>query len=589
MHVSFAHANPATSHDSTLLRVSSRDGSSRQYLIDAGDGVSPDELVGPGESLDGVFLTHAHVDHYASLGTVLLQAGGDGTPLYTSPATATVLERVYTEADRYQNLGGAEPVSEALESIEGWTALDDEVAVLPVPAGHTPGATGYLFRIEDPPNHETVTVLVTGDFTTRSVAGSPGLRTPDGIETDVVIANASIAESFEEELTGAIDTVLERALGGATTLVAAGGLTGVHAAYLLGHLVTELDRRLTINLVGQAAKLYEALDYDVPSVTVHEEFADPDEVLEPGAVTIAGPEAPFQGSCKRLYGTISEDPDAVFVQFATSGTAPADGGTCGSHYVELPNHPTEEAFVDAVERNLPRHLILKHAHPSEAKELGSAFKNLFYWANDDPHEHVLYEDGTWLSPPWVSDSEATRIQRRNYRASGARIPFDQPVDELPTVLLEREGPDLEAEGVDVRALRDRFESTIGTTMPGGRSTTTDAESVTTSSEPATTDPESATTDGGSGAVVEDSEGSVGAGAAGLETRFDDVDSRLDEFEASLGELLERVSSDGEVSVPGTVIRQDDLVLVRVDAGVLEGAGVELEDGEDVRVSIEKKE
>ena len=599
MNVSFAHANPATSHESTLLRVSPQEGSSKVYLIDAGNGVSPDGLVGPDESLDGVFLTHAHVDHYAGLGSILSETDGDETPLYTSPATATVLERLYTEADRYQNLGGAEPVSDALSPIEGWTALDDEVAVLPVPAGHTPGAAGYLFRIEDAQNHETVTVLVTGDFTDRSVAGYPGLRTPDGIEIDVVIANASTAESFEEELTGALDTVLERALGGATTLVAAGGLTGVHAAYLLGNLVTELDRRLTINLVGQAAKLYEALNYEVPSVTVHEEFADTDEVLEPGAVTIAGPEAPFQGSCKRLYGAISDDPDAVFVQFATSGTAPANDGTCASHYVELPNHPTEEAFVETVERNLPRHLILKHAHPSEAKELGSSFDNLFYWANDDPNEHLLYGDGNWYSPPWVSDSEATRIRRRNYRASGSRIPLDQPVEKLPDVPLERGSVDLEAEGIDVGTLRDRFESTIGATMPGETSVTTDSESATADSEsatmtpkPATTDSEPATTDGGSGAVVEDSGGSAGptgADADGLETRFDDVDSRLDTVEESLGELLDRVSSNGKVSVPGTVIRQDDLILVRVDSGVLEGAGLELEDGEEVRVSIEKEQ
>lgn len=575
MNVSFAHANPAGSHESTLLRVSSGGGTSRRYLVDAGPGVSPDDLVGPDESLDAVFLTHAHVDHYAGLGAVLSRV--DGPPLYTSPATATVLERVYAEADRYQNLGGAEPVSEALEPVVGWTPLDDDVAVLPVPAGHTPGATGYLFRIEDAPNHETVTVLVTGDFTTRPVAGTPGLAVPTGIEVDVLIANAATAEAFDDELTGALDTVLERSLGGATTLVAAGGLTGVHAAYLLGHLVVQLDRRLPIHLVGQAAKLYEALDYDVPSVSVHERFEDPDEVLEPGAVTVAGPEAPIQGSCKRLYGEIADDPDAVFVQLATSGTAPTDDGTCASHYVELSNHPTGEGFVEVVEQNLPRHLILKHACLADAKALGSAFQNLFYWANDDSNEHVLYDDGTWLAPPWVSDAEADRIRRRNYRDSGARIPLDQPVDRLPEVAMERESPDLEAEGVDVATLRDRFEHAVEAP-----------------------DPEPATTDGGRGSAAvegdaETSGGSVEDGAvgesdvdaAGLETRFDAFDDRLDDFETSLAELLDRVSSNGSASVPGSVIRQDDLVLVRVDPSVLEEAGVDLADGAEVSLSIQR--
>jgi len=47
-----------------------------------------------------------------------------------------------------------------------------DLNIKPVPAGHTPGATGFYIEFEH--NDEKETILITGDFTRRSVAGYSG-------------------------------------------------------------------------------------------------------------------------------------------------------------------------------------------------------------------------------------------------------------------------------------------------------------------------------------------------------------------------------------------------------------------------------
>jgi putative mRNA 3-end processing factor len=50
-------------------------------------------------------------------------------------------------------------------------------------------------------------------------------------------------------------------------VVATSSLTGIHYATTLTHVVTALERELPITLAGQTAKLYNALEYDEPSVS----------------------------------------------------------------------------------------------------------------------------------------------------------------------------------------------------------------------------------------------------------------------------------------------------------------------------------
>jgi len=608
MEISFQHTNPSASHDSTLLTVTPRDGDPLRYLIDAGGSVSPGAFIGTNESLDGVFLTHAHSDHYGSLGRIC--SSSPETPLFTSPATATILEQVYSEADRYQDLGDVDAIADALTSIETWSPLADGVYVLPIPAGHTPGAAAFLFRIDDlERNDETVTVLATGDFTTHPVAGYPGLELPDSVNIDILIANAATSEAFQDNLTDATETIFERALSGATTLVATGALTGVHVAYVLGHLADQLDRGLPIHLVGQAAKLYTALEYDVPGVAAHAHFDHTNEVLAPGAVTIGGPEEPSQGSIRRLFGVVEEDPDAVFVQLTTSSPEIVDGVACATHHFELSNHPTEQQFLEFVDEHLPRHLVFKHVGTESAKALGSSFENLFRWGNDDMNAHVLYDDGSWVAPRWVSESGANLIRQRNYRESDTRIPLDHPIDELPSVPWDRQSVALEAEGVVVDVLTEKFESTQPeqpaqqgvATSDGGQASVPTAQNESRSSQDTGDD---------SGTVAADQQSQVDnefqsdvvdrldaiesrlddlvatkLSEETVETGFESVETRLDDVETTLGDLPEQLDQDELETVTGTVVRQNDLILLRVDPDEIESDDQTFAHEEQVEISL----
>lgn len=599
MQISFHHTNPAASHDSTLLEIAPQNEDPQWYLIDAGDSVSPAAFIGPDESLNGVFLTHAHSDHYDSLGGVLTPE----IPLYVSPPTGAILQQAYSEADQHRGLGNAEMIAESLTPIETWTELTADVDVLPIPAGHTPGAAAFLFRIDDLKNNgETVTILATGDFTLRPAAGNPGLTIPGSIDIDVLIANAATTPDFPAELSSAVETVLERALSGATTLVATGALTGVHLAYLLGHLTAELDRSLPIRLVGQAAKLYAAIGYDVPSVSLYPEFEHTDEVLGPGTVTIAGPEAPTGGSTKRLFGVVDDDPDAVFVQLVTAGSERVDRGACATQHVKLSNHPSEQQFREFVRENLPRHLILKHVGTERARAIGSAFENLLHWENDDMDPHTLYDDGRWLAPRWLDDGTATRIQRRNYRESDARMPIDQPITELPTSSWDRRPPALDAEGLAVADLQDTFESTEPH-QPSYQSDSEDSEehSVEESGADQPTSGDSASDgDGTESATVPQAElldrldtieatiedlPDRSAVEETIEAGVEPIETRLDTLETGIAELPEELADDEPPTVTATVLRQNDLVLFRVDPDEIADLEAEVPHESDIELAV----
>lgn len=608
MEISFQHTNPAASHESTLLTVTHEDDGPYHFLIDAGEDVSPHAFIGADESLDGVFLTHAHTDHYKRLSQAL--STGTDVPLFTSPATAAILEEVYTEADRYQDLGDIDPISRSLQPLDSWTNLNEYIDVLPIPAGHTPGAASFLFRVDDlHQNNETVTVLATGDFTTRPVGGYPGLAIPDSVSIDILIANAATNAEFSENLSAAVRTILERGLNGATTLVASSALTGVHLAYLLGNLVDTIDRHLPISLVGQTAKLYTALDYVVPGVTTYSTFDRTDDVLDPGAVTIGGPEAPSQGSISRLFGVIEDDPDAVFVQLTTSDATIVEGATCATHNFELSNHPTEDEFVDFVEEHLPRHLIMKHIRAEEAKSLCSSLDNLFYWANDDTRSHIVYDDGSWPSPSWIDDSNASRIRRRNYQKSDRRTILDHSLENLPTVSWERQSLPLQAEGLDMVGLTEEFEA-VSPQQPESHPdaqpstkeaslTEPDAEEVgSPSSEAKGSDPEQIqqpqVDEDFQDEVIErldeleSSVSNIRADTVSGETHESDVDTiktRLSDIETSLDTLPEKIIEENHTSITGTVLRQNNLVMLRLDEDDLAEIDLDLTHDQQIELLI----
>ncbi len=82
-----------------------------------------------------------------------------------------------------------------------------------------------------------------------------------------MLLTVSNDDSYTAALNESLEAVLERAFAGSRVVVATSSLTGVHYATLLARVATAVERELPITFVGQAAKLYNALEYDEPSVT----------------------------------------------------------------------------------------------------------------------------------------------------------------------------------------------------------------------------------------------------------------------------------------------------------------------------------
>jgi len=318
MRVSYQHANVTSGNESTLLRFTTDDGTRACILADAGDGVDVDSMLADDEYLNAILLTHAHIDHYRTLAKNVRHSA----PVYTSPATAKLLEQTLPEATKDNDLGDISVALDALEPIDEWTPILPTLDVRPIAAGHTLGASGFILRFRDgtvsdgllsPEKH----VLITGDFTIRPCAGFPGLETAYPFDIDCVLLNASYDESYTTALNESLDTVLERALAGSKVVVATSSLTGVQYAILLARLTATLEREVPITLVGQTAKQYIALGYDEPAVTPCEVFERPENVLDNGSVAITGPESPTTGSSSRLFTAVSDDPGALFFQLTT--------------------------------------------------------------------------------------------------------------------------------------------------------------------------------------------------------------------------------------------------------------------------------
>ncbi|WP_226483343.1 MBL fold metallo-hydrolase [Natrinema amylolyticum] len=457
MRVSYQHTNINSGNESTLLRFTAADGTRACILVDAGDGVNLDTLLADDEYLNAILLTHPHIDHYRTLATNVRHSA----PVYTADTTAAILEQALPEATKDNDLGDVSAALDALEPIDEWTSILNGLEVRPIAAGHTPGGAGFLVRFRD----ETATddpldgeqhVLISGDFTTRPCAGFPGLATSYPFDIDCLLLNVASNDSYTTSLNESLQLTLEHAYAGSRVVVAASSLTGVHYATLLGHCIEVLEREVPITLVGQAAKLYDSLEYDVSGVEPTAVFDRTSEVLADGGITIAGPEMPTTGSTQRLRQAIDDDPAAAFVQLTTGDEVDPADTRCTTQVFPLSNHPSSETITDIVRDIAPKEVVIKHASGRTLKEFQRRFDRCFTWGTNDTGIHCLYENGEWQVPDWITDSTASRIQSRQWEAIQ-----EQPLEidaSLPRC--RHRSIDLEAEGVDLDALEETFSRAI---------------------------------------------------------------------------------------------------------------------------------
>lgn len=564
MRFGFQHLAPHAGHESTLLWFE-HGGQTDCVLVDSGDGVDLDRHLAADDYLAAALVTHAHIDHYRTLGKNLRH----GAPVYAAPGTAAALEHSLTEATKDNDVGDVESVLHALEGVEGWTTLverpDFSVDAVPIPAGHAVGAAAFLVRIEDEPLDGPRYVLATGDFTRRPCAGNPGLTT-DLPDLEAAFVNVATSESFEEVVSESVAAVMETALGGGRVVLATNGTTGVHYAYLLGHAAAALGRRLPVTVVGQVANLYEALDYDVPNVRTVPVFDQTAEVLEAGSVTIAGPEAPTKGSTVRLLGAVRDDPAALFAQVTTGGAGKVSGTTCTTRHFEVSNHPTDET-LDAVVAELdPENVVVQHTR-AVAKYRERYGRN-FVWASDQSDRYALYADGEWLRPEWMSDYGIQQVEMQRYGDAGLAV----GAEDVTPPSLERADPDLAAEGLDLARLRESF------SVSGDRPASPWADDG---------DSEGADAAGAEGAdsAGADAAGSVGADAAGsdgAEAAAEPAAAADAESAATSPDATDTATAGAgeEATVDARVLRGDEGVTL---LQLLDD--VSLSDGVRVRVSV----
>ena len=528
MKVSYHHANPYAGNESILLKFDDEttNGQTACVLVDSGPDVDVDTLLDEDddEYLTAVLLTHAHRDHYRSIATNLR----DAAPIYTSEATAGILDSVLSEAQQYASdgLGDTEAVLDALEPVSGWVSPVSGLRIAPVPAGHTPGAVGFLFQFETDVAADadgdssgeraaTRTILATGDWTRQRAAGYPGIDTALPVDVGAVFLTGATNDSYAMSLTDSVGTICQRAFTGSSVLVSASGLTGVRYAYVVGHLSEHLERPLSVVLVGQAAKLYDDLGYEVPNVESIPTFNDPTELLAPEQVTIAGPEVPTEGSSARLFAEIRENPSATLVQVAASDDTPVLSASCTVYDFEVIAHPTEETVDTVVEQLNPTQVVITHQRRREGRRYKDKY-NAFVWATGDTDEYTIFEQGEWIAPPWMTAEGREYVHRANNASVrtwlGSGVADDDTIP-LPTCDRFDENVDLASEGLDMDALEEQLRVSVSSTAAGD----TQASTTGGSPQPAA---------GSDGTPTED-DGVSAETVASITDRLDTIESRLE--------------------------------------------------------------
>mgnify|MGYP000609642994 CR=1 FL=1 len=454
MRVSYQNANPRSGHESYYIKFENRASTTTNcVLIDSGENVDVESDLGENEYLSAVLLTHAHADHYQTISDNVK----DGAKVLMTPATASVLENVLSEASKRAETEDIDwkKIEDSVEPVTDWYSITADVEVRPVPAGHIPGACGYLIRF-DGDKH----ILATGDFTFDRAAGYPQLPKEELEElgVDVLFLNASASEPGE--LTQSVEKVMEQAVSGGHVLVSASGMTCVKYVYILGHLIEEQGLGLRVSIAGQAAKIYEDLGYDVPNVSSYPVYESTDEVLK-SDISVAGPEKPTEGSSEKLFEEIKDDGSATLVRVLGASTRAKESAGCTVNDYETVNHPTQEKLYNFVEELNPVHTVIQHGNTERWD--GERFRFTMTWSDNKTEHRVLYSDGDWRPPGWLDEGTLERILKNN-RSRGkpdiSSVMSGDGIEEMlepdfPKIEPQNDEVKLNEEGILIDEIRDR--------------------------------------------------------------------------------------------------------------------------------------
>ncbi|MFD1570354.1 MBL fold metallo-hydrolase [Halorubrum laminariae] len=433
MNIKCQYAN--RSKTSVLLTVEGvLQGQSVNLLVDPGPGVDVDGLLGQDEYLTGILLTHLHMDHYATLGENMR----DGAPVYTSQTNIDLLDVAVDDANNFVDTAiDKSEIKRSATPVDDGVTIGGKIDITAVPAGHTPGAIGFYLELSS--GGETESILITGDFTRRPVAGYPGLPP---VDADLVVLTGATEADFEDNLTEAVATTIRQGLSGSPALVTATALNAVHFATVLGTAIEEGDFEMGVSVVGKAAKMLDKLDLTPPHVTAIPKYA-PEAVLSENPITITGPDLPTEGGARKLFRQIKDDPNAGAILL--SGDEEADIGSynCTLNQFRFSNHPTETTVDEYIELVNPREIYLTHQKGSELRRYRDKYSAIV-WAPRERKCYTLYRNGEWVAPFWVKDKAAKHLLKTTQERSNIefRPAEGHTLDALDDVSLAAEGLDM---------------------------------------------------------------------------------------------------------------------------------------------------
>ncbi|MFC7191816.1 hypothetical protein [Halocatena marina] len=446
MRLHYQRANPDVGGESLLLRFEDVvDDRVACLLVNSGRGVSVDELLDEsrGEYLAGIIINNAHPEYYCTLGENVREE----TPIYAAPDTATILAEACSAPLR--DIEHPDAILTQLATVDTWTQLVRGVQLHPLPVGHAPGAAGFLLEISE--EADAHTLFVADECTIRRAAGYSGIGLDLPVAIDSLVLSGATADPFAPALTETLSIVCERAREDATVLVTADEPTGIHAAYLLGHLGKRLGSPFPITVTGRTATLCEQLGYSIPNVTRLPD-APPEKVLTPGTVAIAEPDAPVQGPAGQLFEALADDPEAAVLRLTRGVATPITAAQCMVQSFPWHNYPDPETLATVVEALAPVQVVLAERPTPEAERLH--LPDSFVWSIDDDLVYTLYDGTDWVAPAEIDPDAAQHIRQR------ATAYHDEPTPseyELSLPLPVRTGTiDFAAEGLDVEVIQERL-------------------------------------------------------------------------------------------------------------------------------------
>jgi putative mRNA 3-end processing factor len=485
MNIEFQSLNPTATDDSYLIRFEDPlDGISRCIVVDCGVDATIDKHLGRDDELVGIIITHAHEDHISALP----ENAREAVPIYTSPDTATILETVFESAANTSSDHGmltgdhswslweritptvSRTVQNALTPITEFTRITPSIDIKPIPAGHTPGAASFVFKLLG--HGRDRYMLATGDFTMHSVASNPGLDSAlsESVDIDVLFINSPMRdeENYGDTLTESLGSMMESAIHGRRVLVPASSLTGIHYAYWAAQLNQHASLGIKVTLAGLAAKIYEKLEIDDTGLTLEPTY-NAKKVTEPGKVVISAPEVPREGGSGGIYDAQKNDPNSVVIQIKSGGDDEDHSLNIDETYRFLP-HPTEMELSNFIDSVNPVHTIVSHGPKQRFKH---RFDYTILWTvRDHSNVNKLYTNGEWDAPPWINTSTVRDMKKNNRKRRQIRSTSTGETS-LPSVLdraLSSEDARLNIQSLPSSVQSPVAELTSPITVPGRKAT-----------------------------------------------------------------------------------------------------------------------